>query len=343
MALYLQKTKQHVRFQFLCSADLSSAQAALDGLRLCLREEYGDTYIDRKVYDRAWLENEAAAGRLVCALAQTDAGEPAACLCLKESPPFYGVGDLSMHVVRTGFRGFGLGTTLVHWLMARPEATRFTAIGSHNATFHVLSQKESYAGGLRPCGILFSLYRSEGFVHSHANVGRKLSYAVAVRPQGVSEAALCPPEAHRDFLLDYYHQVGTAVRLLAAEGPADVSRLEVLDDMVHNSLLVSVTRCGADLGEQVAWLLEERASRPLQTATVCLDLTDTAAPWGCEQLCALGFFFAGVQPFCQRRHYLLLHHPMGVEIPFDEMLVAPEYEGLFRYVQAQCLKRQVVR
>ena len=56
-----------------------------------------------------------------------------------------------------------------------------------------MSQRESYACGLRPCGMLFGLYLSQGFVHSHTNVGDKLSYAVAAMPFDRREVCLCMP------------------------------------------------------------------------------------------------------------------------------------------------------
>lgn len=328
------KTGKTLRCSFAGASDASVDRRVLEGLLTCIREEYGQTYIDRRIYDLDYLTAETAAGRLLTAAAFDERDQIAACICLRENPPFYGVGDLSMHVVRRPYRGYGIGTRLVTWVMAMPEASRFSAIGSHNATFHTMSQQESYAGGLRPCGMLLDLYLSQGFVHSHANVGEKLSYAVAALPLDRREAALCPPEETRAFTASYFESVGVPVRFLQEEPPAAASELEITEDEDHRTTTLCLARCGADLSARAAAALSAHRGRPLQTAAACLELSDPAAPWGYRTLRALGFRFTGLQPFCRGRNYLLMHHPMGVEVPFDQMQIDGAYREMFNAVRA---------
>lgn len=327
-------TGELLECSFAGASDRNPDKAVLEGLLACIWEEYGDTYIDKRVYDLDWLMAETAAGHLLTAVAVTAGGEAAACICLRENTPFYGVGDLSIHVVRKAYRGYGLGTPLVAWIMDMPETKRFSAIGSHNATFHTMSQRESYSCGLRPCGMLFNLYLSRGFVHSHANIGEKLSYAVATMPLDRREVSLCPPEEHRAFVTDYYREVGVPVRLLTAEGPARESGLDAWEDEAHRTLFLCLERCGSDLEEQVSALLKQYGEEALQTATACLELSSPTAPWGYRVLTSLGFRFSGLQPFCRGKQYMLLHHPMGLEIPFERLCIDPAYEAMFRSVRA---------
>lgn len=335
MERYINKhTGEVLNCTFAAASDLHPDRAVLEGLLTCLREEYGDTYIDRRVYDLDWLMAETRAGRLLTGVTFTEGGEPAGCLCLRENPPFAGVGDLCMHVVRKAYRGCGVGTPLVAWLMARPETARFSAIGSHNATFHILSQRESYACGLRPCGMLFSLYLSRGFVHSHANVGDKLSYAVAAMPLDRTPVRLCLPAHWRAFAEEYYASVHTPIQWVEEEAPAERSDLAVLPDETHCTLTLHLRRCGADLGERVSALLAEYGPRPMETVSLALALSDPAAAWGCGVLEALGFRFSGLQPFCRGEQYLLLHHPLSVPIPFDGMQIDSAYQPMFQAVRA---------
>lgn len=341
MALYKKKsTGETLACFFSGASDRDPDRAVLEGLLVCIREEYGDTYIDKRVYDLDWLMAETVAGRLLTAVTFTEKGEVAACICLRENPPFYGVGDLCMHVVRKAYRGYGIGTPLVAWVISMPEAERFSAIGSHNATFHTMSQRESYACGLRPCGMLFNLYLSRGFVHSHANVGEKLSYAVAAMPLDKREVSLCMPEEHRDFAAAYYREVGVSVRFLPEGEPLLASDLTVLKDEAHHTLTLCLESCGTDLEEQVSVLLAHCGEQPLQTTAACLELSSPTALWGYRVLSGLGFRFSGLQPFCRGKQYLLMHHPMGVEIPFDRMQIDPAYQAMFDDVRASFPNRR---
>lgn len=341
MALYRKKTTgETLECTISGASDRRPDKAVLEGLLVCIREEYGDTYIDKRIYDLEWLMEETTAGRLLTAVAFTGSGEAAACVCLRENPPFYGVGNLCMHVVRKAYRGYGIGTPLVAWGIGMPETERFSAIGSHNATFHTMSQRESYDCGLRPCGMLFNLYLSRGFVHSHTNIGEKLSYAVAAMPLDRREVSLCIPEEHRAFAEDYYRSVGVPVRFLTEEGPASASGLTVIDDKEHCALMLCLESCGTELEERVSALLAQCEGKPMQTVSACLELSSPSASWGYRVLTGLGFRFSGLQPFCRGKQYLLLHHSMGVEIPFDRLHIDPAYQAMFDYVCASFPNRR---
>ncbi|MBQ2830715.1 MAG: GNAT family N-acetyltransferase [Oscillospiraceae bacterium] len=326
------KTGERLRCTFVLACQSASNDAVADGLIECLREEYGETYVDKRVYDRAWIAQEVAAGRLLIAAALDESGTAAAYICLRENPPFYGVGDLCMHVVRKRFRGFGIAAPLVSWIIEQPEADCFSAIGSHNATFHTISQRTSYICGLRPCGMEFGLYKSEGFIHSHENIGAKMSYAIAAMPRGRQTVSLCPVEGYGDFLEEYYKSVDTPIQWITPAPCAAKSEVDAMQDTAHSALLLYTQRCGADLGELVTSQIKRYESDPLQTLTACVELADPCAQWGCDVLERLGFFFCGVQPFCRGKNYLLFHHPMQVNIPFDALCIDGQYERMYRRV-----------
>ena len=105
-----------------------------------------------------------------------------------------------------------------------------------------------------------------------------------------------------------------------------------MQDTAHSALLLYTQRCGADLGELVTSQIKRYESDPLQTLTACVELADPCAQWGCDVLERLGFFFCGVQPFCRGKNYLLFHHPMQVNIPFDALCIDGQYERMYRRV-----------
>ncbi len=333
------KTGERLRCTFVLACRNTPNDAVLDGLIECLCEEYGKTYVDKRVYDRAWMAEEVEEGRLLIAAAFDESGTAAAYICLRENPPFYGVGDLCMHVVRKRFRGFGVAAPLVSWIIERPEADCFDAIGSHSATFHTISQRTSYLCGLRPCGMEFGLYKSKGFVHSHENIGAKMNYAIAAMPRRRDPVILCPVDAYSGFLEEYYREVGTPIHWVDPASFPEKSEADAAQDASHSALLLCTRRCGADLEEIVTAQMKRYEKDPMQTVTACVELSDPCAQWGCTVLEKLGFFFCGVQPFCRGKNYLLFHHPMQTHIPFDALYIDEQYARMYRRVCGAAQKK----
>lgn len=326
-----------LRCTFETAARGRKNRQVMEALSLCMREEYGDTYSDTRVYDVDALERMAAEDRLITSAALREDGEPVAVINLKECPPFEGVGDLSMHVVRRPFRSYGVGTPLVRHIVNLPEADGLTAVVSHSATYHSIAQHESFRAGLRPCGALYGLHINALLSHSFEKVGVKQTFLVAACPKGKRQAGvLFLPEEHRDFAADCYRRMGVAFRMAEELPPlAESSRLQLSQDGTHQTLMGTVDVCGMDLKERVNPLLEYWRGRcPLETVTVFLNGTHPTAGRGYRLLRELGFRFAGIHPLCRNGEYVILHHPMGVAVPFEQMHVDDSYRTVFDYLKA---------
>ena len=308
----------------------------LEALALCMREEYQGTYSDPRVCDVGALTDMMREGRLITCAALREDGEPVAVINLKECPPMEGIGDLSMHVVRRPFRGYGVGTPLVQYIMQLPESRRLLGVVSHSATYHAIAQYESYRAGLRPCGALYSVHINELLTHSFEKVGVKQSFLVAACPQEKRDVgAIYVPEEHRGFVEDCYRRMDTACTLAEAALPPPARTLACAwQGGAHQTMTVRIDACGADLqGEMERWLVRARTGGPLQTVTCFLNCSSPSAPAGYRVLRALGFRFAGLHPFSRGGEYLLLHHPMEVAVEFEGMKVAAEYQAVFDYLR----------
>ena len=308
----------------------------LEALSVCIREEYQDTYSDARLYDVDALVSMVEEEKLMTAAAIREDGEPVAVINLKECPPFDGVGDLSMHVVRRGFRGYGVGTPLVQYIVNLPETGRLTGMISHSATFHSISQHESFRVGLRPCGALYSQHDNALLSHSFDKVGVKQTFLVAARAGSKRDAGmLYLPREHRDFAADCYRSMDVTYCMAEqASCLAEDTQLQFWQDAHHQTLTIKADRCGKDLKEKVEELLRRwEGSCPLETASIFLNCSDPSAQAGYRILRELGFRFAGLHPLCRSGEYLILHHPMKVEVPFDQMYVDDGYRVVFDYLR----------
>lgn len=308
----------------------------LEALAFCIRDEYQDTYSDPRLYDVNTLVSMVEENKLMTAAAIREDGEPVAVINLKECPPFEGVGDLSMHVVRRKFRGYGIGTPLVQYIMGLPETGWLTGIVSHSATYHSIAQHESFWVGLRPCGALYSQHINALLSHSFEKVGVKQTFLVAACTRGKLDAGvLYLPREHRDFAASCYRSMEAAC-CIAEEGSclADDTQLQFWQDEIHQTLMAQVNCCGEDLKEKVGSMLNVFGARcPLETATLFLNCSDPSAEAGYRILRDMGFRFAGFHPLCRSGEYMILHHPMQMEVPFDRMHVDDSYRAVYDYLR----------
>ena len=308
----------------------------LEALSFCICEEYRDTYSDPRLYDVEALVRMVEEEQLMTAAAIREDGEPVAVINLKECPPFEGVRDLSMHVVRRAFRGYGVGTPLVQYIMQLPETGRLTGVVSHSATYHSIAQHESYRVGLRPCGALYGQHINALLSHSFEKVGVKQTFLVAACPKAKKNAGeLYLPGEHRAFAAEVYRNMGVECRFSESVSQlTGESQLQLWQDEQHQTLMGKVDRCGTDLKERLAEVLDQWGSRcPLETATIFLNCSEPSACAGYRVMRDLGFRFAGLHPLCENGEYLILHHPMQVEVPFDRMHVDDSYREVFEYLK----------
>jgi len=326
----------HLRCTFRTAVPGRIDRQVLEALSLCIRDEYQNTYSDPRLYDVDALVRMVEEEKLMTAAAIREDGEPVAVINLKECPPFEGVGDLSMHVVRRGFRGYGVGTPLVQYIMGLPETGQLTGIVSHSATYHSIAQHESFRVGLRPCGALYGQHINALLSHSFEKVGVKQTFLVAACNRGKTDAGvLYLPEEHRSFAASCYRSMETECCIAEeASRLAPDTQLQAWQDERHQTLTGRVERCGADLKEKIEELLICWGDRcPLETATFFLNCNDPSAEAGYRVMRDLGFHFAGLHPLCLSGEYMILHHPMAVEVPFDRMHVDDSYRAVFDYLR----------
>lgn len=306
----------------------------LEGMALCVRDEYGDSYPRKSVYDAAALSDEIRSGNVICILAVSEEGDPVSSLALTPCGGLEGVPELTVHVVRHAYRGFGIGTVLTKALLEHPKVKSYCAVTAHSVTFHPKAQHQTLRCGLIPTGFLFSIHSNKILKHSFSVEGvLKQSFAVSVFPEDKKDAGVIyAPAEHKDFISGIYEKLGAAFSLGEGEKLEGATRMHINQDETHHTMTAELFSCGDEVDRWAASVLAGQHF-PDQTLNLLININDPSAPAAYEKLKALGFIFTGLHPLCKNGEFMILHHPMGVPVIFDKLCIDEGYREVFDYIR----------
>ncbi len=303
----------------------------------CLRDEYGETYDDRRYYQDGWFTAQAGAGTMEIRLVETDGGEVVGFYLTKCQPYFPGQLELGTLVLRRAVRGCHITGPLFDGWLARMDQMDIQSYFGHMQVFHTRVASELYAHGMIPCGFLLSMLISEQLQHSFGRPRTpKLPFAVALKAVRAKDAGiLYVPARHHAFARRVYDGLGVAYQLEAtAVAPRRaLSALRVYEYEGQDTLWSIVDRIGMDLFNQIRSELDCRRTAPLLTANVLLNARDPSAVWACGQLECLGFF-TGFQPLAEGADYLIVHLPGRVPTVFEDFAPFPPWGPLLAHIQS---------
>ena len=325
------KTGEKLRCDFrTVSAD---SPELLRSLQICVRDEYGETYPREDIYNLTRLADQIRTGRLTVLLAIAEDGDPVSSLALSPCGWLTDVPEMTMHVVRKKYRGYGIGTVLTKALLRLPEARNHCAVTAHSVTFHSMAQHQTLDCGLIPCGFLLNVHSNEVLRHSFDTKGcLKQSFAVSVFPENKCDVgALYVPDAHKDFVLAIYRRLGIRSALKLGKKNTGSAQIALHRDETHHTVTAEIFKGGSDIGQWAQSLIEDNR-HPLQTVNVFLNLNDPGAPDTYEKLHSRGFVFTGLHPLCGNGEFMLLHHPMAMGLPLQKLCVDDGYSEVYKYI-----------
>lgn len=309
------------------------------GVIECFADEYGSTYLNQQVYDPEYIAGRCRSGSLLFAVAQTSDHEIAAIIGASLQGHFSNVAEIGMYIIKRQYRSFKIGMPLIQHLLAMIEnlGHTFTALHTHFSTVSVKAQVQLQRLGFVPCGFEFCRFDNNILLHNCDNgMNLKQSLAIAVKKMGKQDVdTLYVPDVHRNFVSQIYSRIGVKFRL--AENPNNAAVPENSDidteyDRIHQVCTIFVEKTGQDLARSVKAILSSLEDQPGYTANLYLNLVDRAAVRGFNELLALGFYLAGLQPLCPGGEYLVMHNPLKVALVARDVRIAGEFTSLLNYV-----------
>lgn len=313
------------------------------GMIACIRDEYGDTYFKQGFYHPDYLQKEAQSGHITFLIAQTNSGEIAGMLCLKEFAPEESMCEIASQIFKKKYRGYGLAMPFFEYGMEILLGRNYFAAYCLPVLFHDTTQRLLYRLGLRATGFVLNVFDMEDITHSYQNgQNRKHSQGIQIRAVKKQDAGtVYVPAEQQPFCRKIYESLGVSCNMAEEERQCErkqgklppVSELSYVQDEKQNSLEIRVYRIGLDLPKRIAALHHKFPLKGKQTANIFLTISDRHAVWAYRILTKMGYFFTGLKPLCSRQEYMVLHQPGQVEIYLEDYVLSEEFGRLADYIK----------
>lgn len=316
-----------------------------EGMISCIRDEYGDTYFRRGLYDPEYIRNRAKDGSIVFLVAVADDNEIAGMMILKEYYPRESACEIASQIFRKKYRGYGMAVPFFEYGLEILLSGFYSAILCLPVMFHNVTQRLLQRLKMHATGLMLNVFDISRVVHSYHN-GRNKKHSQGIQVRALEKkdvGTLYIPEEHAVFCRCIYGTLGAVCRIAeieeqdTEEEPYEEfpthSQLDYANDDVQKSLEIRVCQVGRDLEKQITQLYTRYPLKGRQTAVLLLNCNDAGAVWGYEVLKKMGYFFAGLRPLCGEREYMVMHHPGKVKIYFRDYCTSGEFDALVKYIE----------
>ena len=310
----------------------------------CIRDEYGEKYHKRKMYDTEYLIRQGEAGRLNFYVVELPEGNIIGILGIQRDLPEDASCSITTGIVLKPYRGYHIFFPLAKYIAREILAMEsVSAIYCRMILYHDITQKRMQRLGLVPCGLVPGLIAARNFQHSYERDGNeKLTLGMMIRKREKRDAGTLylPPE-HREIAERIYgalrvkYEISAEIRPL--EGASDIS---FSNDALQRTGTIEIHAPGADLVDKIREIHREQDGEG-QTFNAFLNISHPGSIAAYHELAKLGYFFAGFRPICCRHELMVLHHPGRVRIDFDALRLIPSFADLRDYVR-NCYERRCV-
>lgn len=316
------------------------------GMIACIRDEYGETYFKRSLYDAARIQEEAAGGHMTFLVAEVcdakDSGEIAGMLLLKEFYPVESMCEIASQIFKKKYRGYGMAVPFFEYGLEILKSRSYSAAYCLPVLFHDTTQRLLYRLGLRATGFVFGVFDMEKITTSYPKGrNRKHTQGIQIMALGKKDAGrLFLPETLVPFCRHIYGRLGVPVRICGGkerEGQdkmmPQTSVIWSRQDGVQCSMEICVAEIGADLTARIAGIHEKYPLTGAQTANIFLNINDRYAVWAYRKLREMGYFFTGLKPLCSANEYMVLHNAGSVRHFIGEFVLSDEFAGIMREIK----------
>ena len=301
-----------------------------------IRDEYGDTYRKRAMYDTDYIVRESAAKNLFLYVAETDGGEVIGTLGIQRNLPEDNSCSVVTGIILRRYRGYRMFFPLIKYVAGKIRRLEGVSVTQcRSLMYHDITQKLVYQLGLKPCGFISSVTIAENFQHSFEEVANtKLSLGILIRKVTTHKVGkIYLPAEHSEIARKIYSDLRLKAEIEnGVENLRGESEISVANDERQQACTIEIKTAGEDLVTAIR-AIQSKYTAALQTFNIFLNISDPKAVAACNELKKLGYFFTGFQPACKNYEIMILHNPRNVEIDFDTLTIIPAFKPLKDYVK----------
>jgi GNAT superfamily N-acetyltransferase len=304
-----------------------------------LIKQHGKNYPNRQFYDEEWVRRGLESKSLHFAVVELRDGTLAGMVGCDAGNVSPGSLMFMLMTIVPSLRGFGLGKHLHNFLLQIAAFDKYTCIYMHCLTLDTASQTFCNRSGGRMTGLLLNryIYDTETENLSGLHLPLKRTHLVSCIPKAKQEVGvLYTPSAHVAYIEDVYESLGVAYRFdnhEEAKPRAMRSLLTITQYEDHRYCELMIKETGHDFAPILGDVLKQYSTLEQQTFNVFINLNDPGCPDGCRGLEEQGFFFTGLQPLSGKYEYMIMHYSPHIPVAFDNIMVIPEFNTQFSYIQ----------
>lgn len=318
-----------------------------EGMIACIREEYGATYFKHDFYRPEFYRKETETGHITFLVAESQTGEIAGMMILKEFYPEESMCEIATQIFRKKYRGYGLAIPFFEFGMSILVSRSYSAAYCLPVLFHDITQRLLYRLKMHATEFFLNVFDLEKIQHSYGE-SRNEKHGQGIQVMAIEKQAvgtLYVLEEHREFTSDIYEKLGVHYQIdtqKKEEQLPEQSYLKCRFDMVQSSLEICVVSYGKDVMEQINCLEKNYPNKGRQTCNILLNINAPYAIIVYQILHKRGYFFTGFKSLCSEREYMVLHHPGEIKIYFEEYALSEEFALIAAYVKKQYMEQYCV-
>jgi len=289
---------------------------------------YGYSYFYPFMYFPQRMIEMNRSGRIVSAVALTEAGDLAGHCAIFFTPGEASIAEMGQAVVKPEFRGKGCLRKLAEFLIDHAKQAGLTGLYVRAVTSHTFSQRVSYRLGFRNCGIMLAYAPSTvSFKKIDEVLSQRETFTVEYQYlRAPSRTRLYAPPHHRAFVERLYRHLGATPEMQEPRSRR-LGGLKATHVLVAKSTLfepsgfatLEIKEYGKDIVAEVRSRLKELCRKHFDVIALHLNLGNPVTYRITSQFEEMGFFFSAVLPGGLGSDALILQYLNNVPLEYGRI------------------------
>ena len=318
-----------VRFRSFRSTDAESV------INL-VRDEYGEKYHKRKMYDKNYIIHADEEGSLKIFLAELIDGKIIGMIGIQRNLPKDRSCSIVSIITLKEYRKYGMFWHFARYIYSRiRKMQNVSAIYCRMVTYHDMTQKLMERLGLKVCAFVPNLIIADKFQHSYPR-DENLKNTLVIMERKIQKSDVGTIYLSNE-QVDIANKIYTSLKLKYEINTEEAemigeSEIEFANDDNQETCTIEIHKSGVDLVTKIKEIHSQFTGK-YQTFNIFLNISDPSAIKCYNELKKLGYFFTGFKPICEDNEIMIMHNAGDVKINFDTLKLIDSFVELKNYIK----------